>query len=129
MLFKIDESLPVEAAALLRDRGHDAATVYDELLQGSPDDAIYEVCQVEQRVLISLDKDFADIRRYPPQSSAGCIVLRLARLDKASVLTALEQVAEVIAVEPLNQRLWIVDETRVRIRGETLLPEHEDDED
>lgn len=28
--FKVDENLPVEAAALLRDAGHDAVTVDDQ---------------------------------------------------------------------------------------------------
>lgn len=76
MLFKIDESLPVEAAILLRGRGYDAATVHDEALQGCPDATIYQACQREQRVLISIDKDFADIRRYPPriQPVASCCV-------------------------------------------------------
>ena len=34
MKFKIDENLPVEAAELLRDAGHDAHTVGEESLTG-----------------------------------------------------------------------------------------------
>jgi uncharacterized protein DUF5615 len=35
MKFKIDENLPIEAAALLREAGHDALTVHDQNLRGA----------------------------------------------------------------------------------------------
>jgi hypothetical protein len=35
MKFKVDENLPVEAAVLLREAGHDAATVHDQNLRGA----------------------------------------------------------------------------------------------
>ena len=36
MRFKTDENLPPEAAAFLRDNGHDAQTVWDQRMQASP---------------------------------------------------------------------------------------------
>jgi predicted nuclease of predicted toxin-antitoxin system len=35
MKFKIDENLPIEAAALLREAGHDALIVHDQNLRGA----------------------------------------------------------------------------------------------
>lgn len=113
---------------LLRRHGHDATTVFDEALQGSPDTAIAAACRHEQRALITVDLDFADIRQYPPALSPGCIVLRLGHLDKAHVLMAPERVAPILQHEALRERLWIVDETKVRIRGAGT-PALEDDED
>lgn len=66
MKFKIDENLPVEIAVLLRDAGYDATTVVDQGLGGSADPGIASVCRNEDRVLVTLDMDFADIRTYPP---------------------------------------------------------------
>jgi hypothetical protein len=43
--FKIDENLPVEAAALLAREGLDATTVLDERLGGHPDSEIALVCR------------------------------------------------------------------------------------
>jgi predicted nuclease of predicted toxin-antitoxin system len=40
MKFKVDENLPIEVAALLRDAGHDAVTIHDEQLVGADDDDI-----------------------------------------------------------------------------------------
>jgi predicted nuclease of predicted toxin-antitoxin system len=116
--FKLDENLPTELAVLLRQSGHDSHSVRDEHLEGSTDTALAQVCQFEQRVLITLDLDFADIRLYPPQQSPGIIVLRLTRQDKNSVLAIIPRVLELLQVERIAQRLWVVDESRTRIRGD-----------
>ena len=63
--FKTDENLHPSLADHLRTRGHDAVTVWDESLRGCSDAELAEVCRVENRVLVTLDIDFADIRTYP----------------------------------------------------------------
>jgi predicted nuclease of predicted toxin-antitoxin system len=87
--FKIDENLPIEAASLLNEAGFNAATVHGQLLTGSPDQTIASACQVEQRVLVTLDLDFADIRAYPPKNYPGLIVLRVRRQDKILILNVI----------------------------------------
>lgn len=77
--FKVDENLPIEVATLLVDAGHDAVTVLDQDLGGRPDPEVVAVCRQEERVVVTLDLHFCDIRAYPPADSAGIIVLRLAR--------------------------------------------------
>jgi predicted nuclease of predicted toxin-antitoxin system len=79
MRFKVDENLPIEMAQKLRSAGYDAMTVLEQRMGGEPDTNLYRVCQAEQRVLVTLDLDFSDIRSYPPVKSAGIIVLRFAR--------------------------------------------------
>jgi len=117
MEFKIDENLPVEVADLLRQVGHDAITVLEQHLGGSSDPHIVSVCQEERRVLITLDTDFADIRAYPPGQSPGLIVLRLHKQDKPHVLAVIDRLIPLLSSEPLAHLLWILEETRLRIRG------------
>ena len=119
MKFKFDENLPADLGALLRAEGHDAHSVLDENLQGAADPTIAKVCQDEQRILITLDLDFAHIKNYPPQDYHGIIVLRLARQDRATVLAIIPRILTLLQAEPIAQRLWIVDDNRTRIRGET----------
>ena len=114
--FKIDENLPVEVATLLTDAGHDALTVLDQSLGGRSDPEISDVCRVEQRIVFSLDLDFADIRSYPPASYSGIIVLRLTVANKTQILTAVSRLIPLLDEETIVGKLWIVDETRVRIR-------------
>jgi hypothetical protein len=63
--FKLDENLPRDAEALLRKAGHDVHTVLDERLGGSPDPRVLDACRIENRILITFDLDFSDIRFYP----------------------------------------------------------------
>ncbi len=117
MRFKIDENLPTEAADLLRGAGYDAMTVYEQSLVGGADPRLAEICREEGRVLISLDQDFADIRQYPPREFAGIIVLRLKQQDKPYVLGVFDRLLRILKLETPEQRLWIVDERRLRIRS------------
>jgi predicted nuclease of predicted toxin-antitoxin system len=106
--FKIDENLPREAADVLREAGHDAMSVMDQQLGGRQDPDIAAVCRAEDRTLVTLNLDFADIRAYPPSEYAGIIVLRLARLDKRSVIAVLQRLTRLVDEVPLTARLWIV---------------------
>jgi predicted nuclease of predicted toxin-antitoxin system len=71
MKFKIDENLPIELAEYLKSQGNDAHTVHDEGIAGAKDEAIGKKCKEEERVLITLDQDFSDIRAYPPELYSG----------------------------------------------------------
>ena len=113
--FKLDENLPLEAAALLRDAGYDAATIWDQEMVGDPDLKVASACKDEDRVLVTLDLDFADIRLYRPGDHAGIIVLRMARQDKQSVLEIVERLIGVLGRESVAGLLWIVDSKRIRI--------------
>ena len=67
MRFKVDESLHVEIADLLRERGQDALTVFDQKARGRSDRDIADLSRTEGRVLISLDLDFSNILIFPPE--------------------------------------------------------------
>ena len=116
MRCKIDENLPIDAAALLQQAGHDCQTVYDEALDGAPDQRVIDTCRAEGRALLTLDLDFADLRTYPPADYPGIIVLRPAEPDKEHVLRLLARTLPVLEHEAVVHSLWIVEETRVRIR-------------
>ncbi len=114
--FKVDENLPLDIAELLRQAGYEALTVHDENLVGTSDPQIATVCQEEKLALITLDTDFADIGTYPPKDYSGFIVLRLRRQDKHHVIEIFSRLIKLIPKETLDQRLWIVDENRIRVR-------------
>lgn len=117
MRLKVDENLPREACDLLNRAGHEAISVGQQGLAGADDTRIYQRCQDEQRALVTLDVDFANVRAYDPGFSSGVIVLRLARQDKQRVLEALASTLPLLEREPLDKRLWIVEGERIRIRA------------
>jgi predicted nuclease of predicted toxin-antitoxin system len=116
MRFKIDENLHDEVAALFAGEGHDAETVHTEGLRGSDDLNIAQHCQSEDRAIVTLDLDFADLRAFPPAGTPGIIVLRVRNQSRQHVLNVLSHALEVLKREPLAGRLWIVSESSVRIR-------------
>jgi len=117
MKFKVDQNLPIEVVRLLEDNGHNALTVLVQNLGGEPDSRIAQVCKKEKRVLITLETDFSDIRTYPPAEFFGLIVLRLNTQDKPHLLSVMTRLINILSKEPLDSRLWIVEEGRVRISG------------
>ncbi len=117
MKFKIDENLPCEVAELLRVAGYDAMTVMEQQLNGKSDPTIAIVCQQEDRILVTLDLDFANIHSYPPDQFPGFIVLRLKQQDKPHILAVFRRVISMFAVQTPDLHLWIVDESRIKIRG------------
>lgn len=59
MKFKVDENLPEEVCSLLREAGHDAMSVVEQQLAGTPDPRLHEVCIEEERIIVTLDVKFA----------------------------------------------------------------------
>ena len=116
MRFKIDANLPKQLVGLLASGGHEADTVLDEGLKGEDDTRISEVCLSDERALITLDTDFADIRTYPPAEYPGLLVLRLKRQDKHHVLAVMDRILVLLTRESPRGKLWIIDEQRVRVR-------------
>ena len=117
MRFKIDENLPIEIAQILTAASHDATTVFAQGLQGKDDPDITTICVTEERILVTSDLDFSDIRSYPPGDHPGFIVLRLGSQDKRNIIRTIRGIIPLMGEEPLKRHLWIVEEGRVRIRG------------
>lgn len=115
MKFKIDENLPVEFTDELRAIGHDAITVLEQRMGGAADEDLFSVCIDEDRILMTMDIDFADIRVYPPSVSPGIIVFRIQPQDKNRLLYCLGRIIPLLGKEQIVRMLWIVEEDRIRI--------------
>lgn len=114
---KIDENMPNDAAALLEAAGWECTTVHDEHLGGADDVRLSQVCRSEERVLFTLDLDFADIRNYPPSDYIGIVVLRPVEPSRDAVLRLLRRALPLLAQEWTAHRPWIVEPHRVRVRS------------
>ena len=117
MRAKLDENVPVETAELLRAAGWMCDTVGDEGLGGAEDPKVAAACQMEGRVLFTLDLDFSDIRTYPPNEYVGIVVFRPAEPNRRMVLQMLTRVLPVLAAQWVDHQLWIIESDRVRVRG------------
>ncbi len=86
MKFKVDENLPIELLADLRAGGHEAHTVPEEGITGSPDPTLMKRVQAESRVLLTMDKGIANARAYPPERYSGIVLFRPPTSGRGAVL-------------------------------------------
>lgn len=116
MRVKLDENLPRAARERLLGLGWDVHDVHDEGLASAVDEQIQLACEREARILITLDTDFADTRRYNPERSPGVVVLRSRDQSIGAVLQCLDSAIRALRVQPIRAALWIVEPQRLRIR-------------
>lgn len=113
--FKLDENVPTRAAEPLRASGHDVLSAQDQGLGGATDASLARACQTEERVLLTLDLDFADIRSYGALDSPGILVIRLPHQDAENVAAAIQRALPEIDREPLQGSIWILEPRRIRV--------------
>jgi len=75
--FLADECVYQETIDLLRNRGFDVVRVQNLSLRGAPDREVLLKAQELERVLLTNDLGFGDIRRYSPSGFKGIIILKL----------------------------------------------------
>ena len=116
MKFKIDENLPGELVADLRELGHDADTVFDERLGGAKDPILMKAAFGEERILLTLDKGIANLQQYPVERHAGVVLFRPARSGRRVVLAFIRERLRNLLELDLRGRLTVVGPTRIRVR-------------
>lgn len=115
MRFKLDENLPRAARALLESRGWDVHDVHEEGLAGALDPEIRAACDRENRVLVTLDTDFSDVRLLSPESP-GVMLLRPHEQSIPATLSCLDGAVRLLSAEEIGGALWLVERERIRIR-------------
>ena|ERR1700690_268528 len=117
MRFLIDENLPVEIKELLSRRGYDAVHALDRFKPGRSDKIIFKTAQKEHRLIVTCDLDFSDIRRFPPGTHRGIIVLRLQVQSTPRFLRVLEGFLKATSIDRCAKAITILEETGYRIRS------------
>lgn len=112
---KLDENVPDSVGGILQQGGHDVALARDEQLVGVADDRVLAVASAEGRVLVSLDRDFTNILRHPPEPTARIVVIRLRDQTLPLIRQVAATLSDVLSQESVRGRLWVLDESRLRI--------------
>ncbi|MEQ8958070.1 MAG: DUF5615 family PIN-like protein [Coleofasciculus sp. C2-GNP5-27] len=116
MLVKLDENLSITHAEFLRNKGYDCDRVTDEGLSGEDDEVVWQQACTDGRFFITLDLDFSDIRRFPPGTHPGILLLRSRGGSRQVVLDVLARVVQDYPLTTLAGCLVVADETQTRIR-------------
>lgn len=94
MRFLANENFPGDAVAALREQGHDVAWIRTDA-PGITDPEVLSRAQVEERILLTFDKDFGELTfRAKLPASCGIVLFRISAPSPEYVvrvtLTALE---------------------------------------
>ena len=116
MRIKLDENLPLSLVANLERLGHDVDTVPAEDLAGQADPRIWSAAQHANRLLITQDLDFSDVRQFRPGLHHGIILVRLRVPGRLALARRLEQVFGNEEVESWSRCFVVVSDVKVRVR-------------
>ena len=116
MKIKLDENLSRRLKPILHGFSHQVSTAADEGLLGKGDTFVASVCKKEGKMLLTLDLEFGDLRKYPPGTHPGIILFRLKSNSLLSVSQFVEKFIEGTDLKNFVGCNVVVDETKVRVR-------------
>jgi len=115
--FLVDEDLPRMTARLLSQAGYPADDVRDVGLRGHSDSDVFAYAQAHGQIVVSADKGFTNILRFPLGSHAGIVVVRVPdEVPTAKMHQELLNGLASLSGEKLSGALVIIEVGRVRVR-------------
>lgn len=111
-----DENISPIHARELRGDGYDALAVMDAGLAGASDERILEFAIKDDRILVTLDADFANMLRFPAENTPGLVRLRLHPPTEQAIRDTLRKTLLLLKNIELRGRLAIVEPNKIRIR-------------
>lgn len=114
MKLLVDESVESAVGALLRAGGHDLVSIAEEM-PGSEDAQVLRRASREGRILVTNDKDFAELAFRQRSASAGIVLIRLPHARSGAKA---KRMAAVLREHggSLAQSLTVVEASAIRIR-------------
>ena len=110
----LDEDIGKIVADALRAQGHDVASVIEES-PGASDEMILRRAKNEQRLLLTLDKDFGYLIYVRLLGHGGVILLRLDDESPATIIKVITATLQRFH-NSLKNRFVVASEERIRIR-------------
>jgi predicted nuclease of predicted toxin-antitoxin system len=120
MKLKLDENLSKHLKPALTLLDHDVLTAADEGLLSQSDVVVARASMAEGRMLLTLDLEFGDLRKYPPGQHPGIVLFRPRSYGPLSVNRFVEQFIRETNLGELDGCVVLVEPDRVRVRRPPL---------
>lgn len=101
---------------LLRRAGIDVVCLKDVAKPDTPDADVLRLAVERSMILLTNDKDFSDILRYPPSSHSGVIVLRITATTEDDVHAVLLRLLAEHDPRSLQATLAVVSRGKYRLK-------------
>lgn len=120
MKLKLDENLSRHLKPTMLALQHDVTTAAEEGRLSQPDPIVGAAAKNEGRMLLTLDLEFADMRKYTPGNHPGVILFRPRSFGPLAVNRFVEDFLQENDLEPFRGCIVIVEPARVRVRRPPL---------
>jgi predicted nuclease of predicted toxin-antitoxin system len=117
MKIKLDENISRHVKASIEQQGHDARTAAEEGLLAKSDVEVGSAAKTEDRMVFTLDLDFADLRKFQPGSHPGVILFRPRSMGPLAVNRFVLRFVQDTDLNKLSGCLAVVEPHRVRFDG------------
>jgi hypothetical protein len=115
--FLIDEDCPLSLKNLLSSKGYDTIHVKTSGLSGTKDLQLFIFAQQEQRIIISRDLGWANIKTYPPKTHCGLIILRFPfEATAIEIWQVVKRFIDRVDIPEIVGAIVIVDKNKFRVR-------------
>lgn len=116
MKIKLDENLPTELAELLSAHGHDVHMVPQESLTGRDDTTIFQAAVAEDRLLMTQDLDFSDLRIFKPGTHPGIVLIRLRDPSRRQITESIRQLLATESIDSWAKCFVVISDHKLRVR-------------
>ncbi len=116
MRLVLDENLSPLHASELRSLGHDVWSVVEVGFSGATDDQVRSYAVDDDRILVTLDAEFANVISFPPANTPGVVRLKVRPPTEERIRQAIQRALLLMQDVDLTDCLAVVDEHKIRIR-------------
>lgn len=115
--FVIDEDMPRSTGGILIKRGYDVKDIRDHELRGAEDQEIYEFAQREQAVILTADRSFGNILRFPLGKHCGIAIAHFPNeMPTGEINRLLVELLADLSEDDFKGNLIIIEPGKMRIR-------------
>ncbi|MBT9162002.1 MAG: hypothetical protein DDT27_00545 [Dehalococcoidia bacterium] len=101
---------------ILKEHGHQVSTLRELDKAAAEDEEVLEIATSLNAILITNDKDFGNVLRYPPHQYGGIIVLRITFKNQGRIHEILLNMLKKYAEEQLKKALVVINAKTYRMR-------------
>ena len=115
MRFLTDENVAVSVMKKLRNKGYDVKDVKEENLSGFDDEKILSIANKEDRIIITHDRNFANLLNNPYKEHKGVIFLRFGDQSPQNAATKLAEFLDSIDEDKIKNKIAIITDNFILI--------------
>ena len=113
--FLTDENISKSLVDALRQKGYDAKDIKEEKLFGTPDKDIVAMSKVEDRVILTHDKDFANTSNFPIKSHNGIVLIKYKDQSPRNVIAKFIPLLDTKLKNKFKKSLVIIKDNFIKI--------------